>query len=89
AAAPDPLAAAVRAALDVCAEAAHRGLLHATPGLRDRIARTSDDLRRTGLRAAAGALADLAGTLGSDDPDRIAEAWATAHIRLLTTAELR
>ncbi|HEU5027570.1 MAG TPA: hypothetical protein VFV01_21805 [Spirillospora sp.] len=89
AAAPDPLGDAVRAALDVCAEAAHRGLLHATPGLRDRIARTGEDLRRTGLRAAAGALAGLAGTLGSDDPDRIAEAWTTAHIRLLATAELR
>jgi hypothetical protein len=86
---PDPLGDAVRAALGVCAEAAHRGLLHATPGLRDRIARAGDDLRRIGLRAAAGALADLAGTVGSDDPDRTAAAWATAHIRLLTTAELR
>ncbi|WP_433248937.1 hypothetical protein [Actinomadura nitritigenes] len=86
---PDPLGDVVRAALDVCAEAAHRGLLHATPGLRDRLARAGEDLRRTGLRAAAGALADLAGTVGSDDPDRTAAAWATAHIRLLATAELR
>ncbi|WP_344285278.1 hypothetical protein, partial [Actinomadura napierensis] len=38
AAAADPLGEIGRAALDVCAEAAHRGLLHATPGLRDRIA---------------------------------------------------
>ncbi|MWA01036.1 hypothetical protein F8568_011715 [Actinomadura sp. LD22] len=89
AAAPDPLGDAVRAGLDVCAEAAHRGLLHAAPGLRDRIARTGEDLARIGLRAAGATLADLAGTVGSDDPDRIAEAWATAHIRLLATAELR
>ncbi|MBO2457156.1 hypothetical protein [Actinomadura violacea] len=89
AAAPDPLGDVVHAALDVCAEAAHRGLLHVLPGLRDRIARAADDLRRIGLRTAAATLADLAGTLGADDPHRAAEAWATAHIRLLATAELR
>ncbi|MDL4821147.1 hypothetical protein [Actinomadura opuntiae] len=88
-AAPDPLGDVVHAALDVCAEAAHRGLLHTTPVLRDRITRAGDDLRRIGLRAAAATLAGLAAALAADDPHRTAEAWATAHIRLLTTAELR
>ncbi|MFD0683374.1 hypothetical protein [Actinomadura fibrosa] len=86
---PDPLGDALTAALDVCAEAAHRGLLHVPHGLRDRIARTGDDLDRIGLRTTAATLRRLASLLGGDDPHQTAQAWADAHIRLLTTAELR
>ncbi|MEU8344469.1 hypothetical protein AB0C74_22445 [Spirillospora sp. NPDC048832] len=88
-AAGDPLTRALAEALAAGAEAAHRGLLYATPGLRERIARTGRDLERAGLRAAAAAVADLAAALAADDPHRTVRAWATAHIRLLTTAELR
>ncbi|MFA1544265.1 hypothetical protein [Actinomadura monticuli] len=85
----DPLDRVLAEALAACAEAAHRGLLHLPPGLRERIARAGEDLDRAGLRAAAGTLAALAGALTADDPRRAAGAWATACIRLLATAELR
>ncbi|MFB4309296.1 hypothetical protein [Actinomadura sp. GTD37] len=85
----DPLAHVLTEALAGCAEAAHRGLLHTPPGLRERIARAGADLDRAGLRTAAGAVAALAAALAADDPHRTARAWAAAHIRLLTTAELR
>ncbi|MBE1537229.1 hypothetical protein [Actinomadura algeriensis] len=86
---PDALAATIDAALEVTAEAAHRGLAHAPPTFRDRVARAAGDLRGAGLRAAADTLADLAAALGGDDAPAAARAWATAQIRLLTTAELR
>ncbi|MGW5416322.1 hypothetical protein [Actinomadura geliboluensis] len=89
AAARDPLTHALAEALDASAEAAHRGLLHTTPGLRERIARTGRDLDRAGLRAAAASVADLAAALTADDSHRTVRAWAAAHVRLLTTAELR
>ncbi|GGV43264.1 hypothetical protein GCM10010182_79930 [Actinomadura cremea] len=85
----DPLSAAIDAALEVTAEAAHRGLAHAPPTFRDRVARTAGVLHGTGLRAAAGALTDLAVALGGDDRHATARAWAAAQIRLLATAELR
>ncbi|WP_026404757.1 hypothetical protein [Actinomadura rifamycini] len=86
---PDPLAAVLDAALEATAEAAHRGLAHAPPTFRDRLARRAGDLRGAGLRAAADALDGFAAALGGDDRDATARAWATAHIRLLATAELR
>jgi len=85
----DPLDRVLAEALAACAEAAHRGLLHLPPGLRERIARSGEDLDRAGLRAAAGTVAALAGAVTADDPHRAAGAWATACVRLLTTAELR
>jgi hypothetical protein len=86
---PDPLARALGEALAACAEAAHRGLLNLPQGLRDRIGRAGRELERVGLRTAAATVAGLATALTADDQHRTARAWATAHIRLLTTAELR
>lgn len=86
---PDPLTHVLGEALAACAEAAHRGLLHTSPGLRERIARAGKDLDRAGLRTAAGTVAALAAALAADDPHDTARTWADAHIRLLTTAELR
>lgn len=86
---PDPLAQALDEALTACADAAQRGLLRASPASRDRIGRAAEDLERAGLRTAAGTVAALAAALGGDDPRHITRAWATAHIRLVTTSELR
>ncbi|RKS69147.1 hypothetical protein BZB76_6286 [Actinomadura pelletieri DSM 43383] len=86
---PDPLGHVLDEALDACADAAHRGFSHLTPGLRDRIARAGRDLERAGLRTTAGTLAAFAAALTGDDPRRAARAWATACVRLITTAELR
>ncbi|MEU5878877.1 hypothetical protein [Spirillospora sp. NPDC047279] len=85
----DPLSAALGAALDACADAAHRGLLHLTPGTRSRLERVAADLAATGLRSAAEQVDGLARALASDDPRRMTDAWTAAQIRLLTTAELR
>ncbi len=46
----DPLSRALDEALAACAEAAHRGLLRTTPGLRERIVRAGKDLDRAGPR---------------------------------------
>ncbi|WP_030172216.1 hypothetical protein [Spirillospora albida] len=85
-AAADPLTEVLDAALAVCAEAAHRGLRHATPALRDRVSAAADDLARAGFAATAADLARFAAALGTDGATR---AWADAAIRLITTAELR
>ncbi|TDD94780.1 hypothetical protein [Actinomadura rubrisoli] len=86
---PDPLGAVLDAALAVCAEAAQRGLLHVPRGFRDRLDRAGKDLDRIGLRAAAASVAGLAAALDGGDPHRMTRTWADAHIRLITTAELR
>ncbi|MFA1550963.1 hypothetical protein [Actinomadura chokoriensis] len=85
----DPLGHVLAEALAACADAAHRGLLHAPPGRRERIVRAGKDLERAGLRTAAGTVAALAAALAADDPHRMVRTWAAACIRLLTTAELR
>ncbi|NEA27035.1 hypothetical protein, partial [Actinomadura bangladeshensis] len=85
----DPLSHALDEALAACADAAHRGLARTSPGLRERIARAGKDLEANGLRTAAETVNALAAALTADDPHRAVRAWATAHIRLLTTAELR
>ncbi|MGI5208820.1 hypothetical protein ACQEU6_45545 [Spirillospora sp. CA-108201] len=89
AAAPDPLARALDEALAACAEAAHRGLLRPPSGTRERLARAGEALERAGLRTSAGTLAALTAALAADDPQGMTRAWATAHIRLVTAAELR
>ncbi|MEO3830138.1 hypothetical protein [Actinomadura sp. B10D3] len=86
---PDPLAQALDEALTACADAAQRGLLRASTSSRDRIGRAAENLERAGLRTAAETVAALAAALGGDDPRHLTRAWATAHIRLVTTAELR
>jgi hypothetical protein len=78
----DPLRAALAAAESVLAEVAHRGLSHAPPPLRARAERTARELTAAGLRATAAAVAQF-GT------EWTPEAWTTAQIRVLTTAELR
>lgn len=85
----NPLGAALDDALAACAEAAHRGLRHATAGVRTRLDNAAQGLRRVGLRTAAGLLTALAAALCEDDPDRMVAAWVDAQLRLATTAELR
>ncbi|NDU73904.1 hypothetical protein GWI34_14840 [Actinomadura sp. DSM 109109] len=86
---PDPLARALDEALAATAEAAHRGLLRPPSGVRERLGRAGEALERAGLRTSAATLAALAAALGTDDPSGMTRAWATAHIRLVTAAELR
>jgi hypothetical protein len=73
----DPVSAAVAAALEVSAEAAHRGLNHVGDGLRDRIGRAAAGLERVGLARTADQLAAVA-----------ADTWPAVHQRLLVLAEL-
>ncbi|MFI0483281.1 hypothetical protein [Actinomadura sp. 9N215] len=87
--APDPLGHVLDEALAACADIAHRGILHVTPALRERLARAAKDLEHTGLSTAAGTLNALTEALTGDDPHRTTRAWAAACIRLVTTAELR
>ncbi|MGK5554565.1 hypothetical protein ACSNOI_23405 [Actinomadura kijaniata] len=86
---PDPLTAALDEALAACADAAHRGLLHVTPGTAAAVERAAAALAGIGLRAAAGAVRAFGDALGGDDPHRAADAWLDAQLRLLVTAELR
>lgn len=79
-AADDPMSTALNSAVEVLAEAIHRGLRHLPPTYPDRVtaaARTLDDV---GLRKAGNAVRAFA-----DDPG----AWLDAQIRLLTTVEFR
>lgn len=80
--AADPLTAALDRALDLCAEAVHRGLRHLSAGLRDRACGVADDLRRVGLRTAGDLLAAFAA-------DPTPDTWHRAHLRLVVTAERR
>ncbi|MEV3926606.1 hypothetical protein [Actinomadura coerulea] len=86
---PDPLGDALDEALAACAQAAHRGLLRLPSGVRERLARAGGTLERVGLRTCAGTLAALTAALAADDPEGMTRAWASAHIRLVTAAELR
>ncbi|MGW3773569.1 hypothetical protein [Actinomadura verrucosospora] len=86
---PDPLGDALEEALAACAQAAHRGLLRLPSGVRERLVRAGAALERVGLRTCAGTLGALTAALAADDPEGMTRAWATAHIRLVTAAELR
>ncbi|WP_433174985.1 hypothetical protein [Actinoallomurus sp. CA-150999] len=85
----DPLGAALGDAVAACAEAAHRGLRHATDGVRTRVEKAAHGLRRVGLRTAADLVAGLGTALRSEDADRMTSAWIDAWIRLATLVELR
>ncbi|EWM18264.1 LOW QUALITY PROTEIN: PE-PGRS family protein, partial [Kutzneria sp. 744] len=74
---PDPVSHAVATALEVAAEAAHRGLGHLTDGVRRRLDHAAATLRRVGLTR-TGDLLSEAHTPAS---------WHAAHIRLLVLAE--
>ena len=74
----DPVSAAIASALEVSAEAAHRGLRHVTDGVRTRLDQAAAGLRRVGLPRTADLLA------AATDPDT----WPTAHTRLLLLADL-
>ncbi|MGI5163262.1 hypothetical protein ACQEU3_02795 [Spirillospora sp. CA-253888] len=87
--APEPLAAALAEALSVCADAAHRGLRHLPGGTPAAVERAAERLAEVGLRAAAASLRAFGAALEGDDPQRAADAWLDAQIRLLTTLELR
>ncbi|WP_327188692.1 hypothetical protein [Streptomyces xinghaiensis] len=83
---PDPVAGALGSALAALADAAHHGLRHLTGPVRTTLARSADDLARTGLAVCATAVRRLLDSLPGleDAPAR----WTDAQIRLLTTAEL-
>ncbi|XVQ08384.1 hypothetical protein ACQP1W_38375 [Spirillospora sp. CA-255316] len=85
----DTLTAALAGALDVCADAAHRGLRHVPAGTRARIGRSAAELRRTGLETTAALLDALAAALGGDDPRRTVTTWVDAQIRLITAMDMR
>ncbi|MEV0407034.1 hypothetical protein [Actinoallomurus sp. NPDC050550] len=85
----DPLGAALGDAIAACADAAHRGLRHATDGVRTRVEKAAHGLRRVGLRTAADLVAGLGTALRSEDADRMTGAWIDAWIRLATLVELR
>src|SRR5262249_11400397 len=84
-----PLGAGTGGAGAARAEAAHRGLRHATDGVRTRVEKAAHGLRRVGLRTAADLVAGLGTALRSEDADRMTGAWIDAWIRLATLAELR
>jgi hypothetical protein len=83
----DPLVQAVDEALQVSADVAHRGLRHLTPAFQDRARDAAARLRAVGLRRAAEAMAELGSAVAAGADDGVAAAWASAHIRLLCTAE--
>ncbi|MFB4314254.1 hypothetical protein [Actinomadura sp. 21ATH] len=85
----DALSEALSAALEVCADAAHRGFRHLPNGTRARVGRTADRLAGIGMAAAAGLLRAFAGALEGDDPHRMTVTWADAQIHLITAADLR
>ncbi|WP_306365107.1 hypothetical protein [Nocardia sp. CC227C] len=83
---PDPLAAALGAALALSAELPHRGLRQLPPTWSARAADTAATLRRLGLTSAATAVERLRHSPAR--PGRaVLEHWADAHLRLLVTAE--
>ncbi|MEW2353877.1 hypothetical protein [Spirillospora sp. NPDC029432] len=85
----DPLSEALSAALEVCADAAHRGFRHLPNGTRARVGRAAERLGGIGMAGAAGLLRAFAGALEGDDPYRMTAAWADAQIHLVTAADLR
>ncbi|GAA2459546.1 hypothetical protein GCM10010191_94800 [Actinomadura vinacea] len=85
----DPLSTALAGALDVCADAAHRGLRHVPHGTRARVDRAAGELRATGLGTTADALAALAAALDGDDTERTVAAWVDTQLRLITAMDLR
>ncbi|WP_053709561.1 SWIM zinc finger family protein [Streptomyces sp. NRRL B-3648] len=85
---PDPVTAALRAALTALADAAHQGLRHLTPATRTALTDGADRLRRTGLNGAAARLDDLTRTLHVEGAPAAVPHWVTAQIRLTTTLDL-
>ncbi|MQY09337.1 hypothetical protein [Actinomadura macrotermitis] len=86
---PDPITAALDTALEVCADAAHRGLRHVPAGFAARVERAAAGLAAIGLTAAAGTLRAFGTALTGDDDADLVRRWADAWIRLAATAELR
>ncbi|MDH6223289.1 hypothetical protein [Streptomyces sp. MJP52] len=85
---PDPLTAAADEALTALARTARRGLRNLTGAVPADLDRACAGLRRTGLRAAADALAALRDALRAEGPAAAVSAWADATIRLAVTREL-
>ncbi|GAB2584907.1 hypothetical protein GCM10027168_17110 [Streptomyces capparidis] len=90
----DPLDDALHTALAACAEAAHRGLRHTTPGLRDRLAAAARSLTAVGLRRAADRVTALTTELtalkaADDEGDTAVAAWVEAQLWLGACAEFR
>ncbi|BEL12635.1 hypothetical protein Q0Z83_108260 [Actinoplanes sichuanensis] len=84
----DVLAAAVAAARDVLAEAAHTGLAHLPAAYADRLARARNVLARVGLHRVASALDDVSARLSPDPGIDAANAWADAYLRVSLAADL-
>ncbi|MFI0352716.1 hypothetical protein [Actinomadura sp. 9N407] len=85
----DPLTEALATALDVCADAAHRGLRHLPAGTRTRAGRAAEQLAATGLATAAGLLRAFGAALDGDDPYRMTRTWTDAQLHLITAADMR
>ncbi|WP_320064374.1 hypothetical protein [Micromonospora sp. RTGN7] len=84
---PDPVEAAVGAALSLLAEAAHHGLRQAPVALPGRLAEAASALARSGLPRAGACLDALAAALGAEPGGAAAVAWVEAQIRLDVTDE--
>jgi hypothetical protein len=78
----EPLVAAIEDALSVLADAAHRGLAHLPPSMKDRGARAAAGLSRVGLDRCTALV--TAWSQAPQDP----VAWLRAQLRLLTAAEV-
>ncbi|WP_197523591.1 SWIM zinc finger family protein [Actinokineospora pegani] len=76
----DPLVAALDSGLAVLAEAAHRGVQHASPTYADRVAAAAEGLGRVGLGRCAAALRGSVGSLKD---------WVDAFLLLSTVSEFR
>jgi hypothetical protein len=84
----DVLAAAVTAARDVLAEAAHSGLAHLPPAYPDRLRNARSLLARVGLHRVASALDEVSARLSPDPGIDAANAWADAYLRVTLAADL-
>ncbi|MEU4161814.1 hypothetical protein [Actinoplanes sp. NPDC026670] len=84
----DVLAAAVAAARDVLAEAAHTGLAHLPAAYVDRLGRARNVLARVGLHRVASALDEVSARLSPDPGIDAANAWADAYLRVSLATDL-
>jgi hypothetical protein len=82
------LAAAVAAARDVLAEAAHSGLAHLPPAYVNRLGNARNVLARVGLHRVASALDEVSARLSPDPGFDAANAWADAYLRVSLAADL-
>ncbi|WDQ01627.1 hypothetical protein PVK74_07520 [Micromonospora chalcea] len=86
---PDPVAAALGAAVALLAQAAHTGLRHLPAAFPERLRATAAGLAAVGLDRCGATVSGLAGALGADPGEPAVRAWVDAWIRLSVTGESR